>query len=207
MASGARRCFPAVALAFFVIAAGCAGPRAAGEKGPVAVSAPAAVPVPPPAEEIESFALLRDEPAIADASRRLDAATDKSRPALLLARARTAIAGAQQIRTAQGNPIKLPGWAPDYEKFLAYYDLAYRDLEELVARYPRGPEAPEGRFLLGLIHDYPHLDLFDEALARYRLTIEMHPGTEWAGKAAARIQVIESIMDGVIEGPHGGQAP
>lgn len=148
----------------------------------------------PPAATLPSFHLVKDESGIADASKKLDAAAAQDRPALLLARTKEAVAAGQKIRNGLG--IIFSGASPGYDKFLAFYDLAYRDLEEIAVRYPKAPEAPEARFLLGLIHDYPHLDAFDEAVGQYFLTIELYPGTEWAQKAADRIRKLETIRRG-----------
>lgn len=198
--------------AFVLLAAlaGCAAPRAAGPgpAGPptsAALSAsPPPVVAPPPADSIPSYSLVKEDPAIVTASRSLDAAGTKARPALLLARAREAIAAGQKIRAEQGTLINLPGWAPGYERFRAFYDLASRDLEELAGVYPNALEAPEGRYLLGLICDYPHLDLFDEALAQYRLTVERYPGTPWAALAAKRVELIEAILRASFMSPGSG---
>ena len=190
----------AVILFVVAVAVGCAVPRAAGP-GPEAAPSPAESSAPPPADTIPSFPLVKDEPSIDNATRNLDAAGQQARPALLLVRAKAAIAAAQKIRNPQGDPVILPNWTQDHERFLAFYDLAYRDLEELAVRYPGEPEAPEARYLLGRIHDYPHLDLFEDALSHYRLTVERYPRTPWATQAAERIGVIERIMNGTTEAP------
>lgn len=172
---------------------GCAVPRPAGP-GPAVVQTPAGIPPLPPADTIPSYPLVKDTPSIVSATRSLEAAAEQARPPHLLGRAREAIAAAQMIRCPQGDPVILPNWGEDHARFLAFYDLAYRDLEEVVVRYPGQPEAPEARYLLGLMHDYPHLDLFEDALAQYRLAVERHPGSPWAQKAAERIAVIEAIL-------------
>jgi tetratricopeptide (TPR) repeat protein len=174
---------------------GCAGPQAAGQ-GAAAAAIPAA-------EALHSYPLVKDEPSIVSATHKLGRARDTARPPSLLARATAAIAAAQRIRTAEGTPFSLPATSPDYEPYLAYYDLAYRDLQELVVRHPKASEAPEAEYLLGLIHDYPHLDLFDEALVHYRRALETYPGTPWAQKAADRLALIEGFMRGATEPPHG----
>lgn len=166
--------------------------------------APAGPRLPPPAEELESYPLVRDQPAVAAATADLSAATPALRPAALMRRVRDAIVAAQKIRNVHGNPIRLPGWAPDYERFIALYDLAARDLSELLAASPAAPEAAEATYTMGLIHDYPHLDLFDEALAAYRLTLERFPGTPWALRAGERIVLIEGFIRGGQGDPHGG---
>jgi hypothetical protein len=180
---------------------GCAGPKAAGP-GTLATPPSVVIPAIPAADSIPSYPLVKDEPTIVSATRKLDTAGDEDRPPLLLARVKAAIVAGQKIRAEQGTLISLPGSAPGYEQYLAYYDLAYRDLEEIVARYPKAPEAPEARYLLGLIHDYPHLDLFEDALIQYRIAVESYPGTPWAKKAADRIEMIEGIMDGATDSPH-----
>ena len=178
---------------------GCAGPKIAGP-GTAAPSAASAI---PDADAIPSYPLVKNEPSIASATHRLDAAGVADRSPLLLVRAKEAVAAAQKIRAEQGSQISLTSVAPGYEQYLAYYDLAYRDLKEIVERYPKAAEAPEAQYLLGLIHDYPHLDLFEDALVQYRLAAESYPGTPWAKKAADRIESIEGIMRQGFESPHG----
>lgn len=191
----------ACALIFGVALLGCAGPKAAGLDalaGPPSTGAPAI----PAADSIPSYTLVKDEPSIASATRKLDTAEGETRPPLLLARVKQAVAAGQQIRAERGSMLSRPYSAPGHEEYLACYDLAYRDLEEIVVRYPKAPEAPEARYLLGLIHDYPHLELFEDALAQYRLAVESYPGTPWAQKAAGRIEMIEGFMRGTTDSPH-----
>jgi len=71
-----------------------------------------------------------------------------------------------------------------------------------VVRYPKTAAAPEAQYLLGVIHDYPHLDLFEDALLQYWMAVESYPGTPWAKKAAERIETIEKIMRGSTDSPH-----
>lgn len=182
-----------------VVFLGCAGPKVAGP-GSVAPSPPTAIPV---ADSIPSYPLVKDEPSILSATRKLDAAGDAARPPLLLARVKEAVAAAQKIRAEQGTMISLSAFAPGHGQYLAYYDLAFRDLKDIVVRHPKAPEAPEAQYLLGLIHDYPHLDLFEDALVQYRLAVESYPGTPWANKAADRIGTIEGIMSVAPASPHG----
>lgn len=188
-------------LMMIVVGAGCAGGPPAGP-GP-ASAPPGGIPALPSAATLPSFPLVRDDPAIAAASRSLDAAAEAQRPARLLARAKEAVAGGQKIRTEEGNAITLSASTQDYQRFLAFYDLAYRDLEEIAVRFAKAPEAPEGRFLLGLIHDFHHLDFFDEALTQYQRTVELYPGTPWAQKAAERIAVLEGMFRRALDSPHG----
>ena len=162
--------------------------------------------LPPPAERLESYPLVRDDPAVAAATADLAAAPPPVRPAALMHRVRGAIAAAQKIRSAHGNPIHLPGWAPGYDRYIAYYDLARRDLAELLAAYPAAPEAAEATYTVGLIHDYPHLDLFEEALAGYRLTVERFPGTTWSLLAGERIALIEGFIRAGQQKLHGEDA-
>ncbi len=202
MTSLSRHRVAAGALALALAA--CAGPRAAAPPPAVPAATPpaAAAPVPPPAEEIESFPLVREHPAVAAATAALAAGPAAERPAQLLRRAREAIAAAQRIRAEQGTPVNLPSWAPDHDRFLAFYDLAIRDLDELLATSPDAPEAAEALFTMGMAHDYPHLDLFDVALEAYHATIQRYPGTVWAQRAVERIQVIGGFME-IEAGPHG----
>lgn len=191
-----------IVLLIAVSGAGCAGPRTDGS-GSAAGPPPAGIPELPPASTIASYPLVKDDPAIVTASRALDAAGYRQRPALLLARAKEAVAAGQRIRNEQGDSLTLTASAPDYQRFLAFYDLAYRDLEEIAIRHARAPEAPEGRYLLGLIHDYHHLDFFEEALSQYHRTLELYPGTPWAKKAAERIEVLEKMFLRAVDAPHG----
>lgn len=177
---------------------GCAGPKAIGPGTGVTPPSTAI----PAADAIPSYPLIKDEPSIVSATRKLDTAGDEARPPLLLARVKVAIAAGQKIRAEQGTLISLPAFAPGHEQYLAYYDLAYRDLEEIAVHHPKAAEAPEARYLLGLIHDYSHLDLFEDALVQYRLAVESYPGTPWARKAAGRIETIEGILRGTTESPH-----
>ena len=195
--NAARTC----ALILGVALLGCAGPKAAGP-GTVATPPSTAIPAIPAADSLPSFPLVKDEPSIVSATRNLDTAGNETRPPLLLVRVKEAIVAGQKIRAEQGTLISLPALAPGHERYLAFYDLAYRDLEEIVVRYPKAAEAPEARYLLGLIHDYPHLDLFEEALVQYRIAVESDPGTPWAKKAADRIETIEGFMRGAADSPH-----
>ena len=188
----------ACALILGVALFGCVGPKSA---GPGTIATPPATGI-PAADSIPSYPLVKDEPSIVSATQNLEAAGAGARPPLLLARIKEAIAVGQKIRAEQGTLISLPALAPGHERYLACYDLAYRDLEEIVVRYPKAAEAPEARYLLGLIHDYPHLDLFEEALVQYRIAVESDPGTSWAKKAADRIETIEGIMRGATDSPH-----
>lgn len=186
----------------------CAGPRAAGPGEPFpAPPSPAPPPpatqAPPAAALLPSYPLVKDDPQIAEASRRLDVGGTAARPSLLLARAREAVAAGQKIRSEQGDAMTLPGSAPDYQKFLALYDLAYRDLYEVLALFPAAPEAPEAHYMMGLIHDHRHLDNFEEALGHYRQAVERHPGTPWAKKAGERIEYLEKFIGGMESSPHG----
>ncbi|HEY6001042.1 MAG TPA: hypothetical protein VI078_17295, partial [bacterium] len=122
----------------------------------------------------------------------------------LMQRARAAIAAAQRQRGAQPVVFFVPGWESGYPRFLACYELAARDLDEILESHAASPEAAEALFTEGLIRDYPHLERFDEALAAYRATIERYPGTEWARRAQERILALEGIMPAA--GPHGGAA-
>ena len=140
------------------------------------------------------------------ATAELAAAPPPARPAALLRRAREAFATARKLHAAQGGPFAAV-WPPARERFLAYCGLAIRDLDELLVAHPRAPEAAEAMFTMGRIHDYPYLNLFDEALAAYRLTIERHPGTPWARQAAERIAVIEGIVDAGKDSRHEAPAP
>lgn len=178
---------------------GCAGSKVAGP-GVVSPASSTTVPV---ADLIPSYPLVKDEPSILSATRKLDAAGDAARPPLLLARVKEAIAAAQKIRAEQGTLISLTALAPGHEQYLAYYDLAYRDLKDIVERYPKTSEAPLAQYLLGLIHDYPHLDLFEDALVEYRIAVESYPDTSWAKQAADRIRTIEEIMRRALESTHG----
>lgn len=185
---------------------GCAAPRASGPALSPQPAAAASV-LPPAADALPSFPLVKDDPAISAATNRLDSAVGAQRPAQLLARAKAAVAAGQRIRAEQGGPVTIGSWAPDYQKFLASYDLAYRDLEELLAGHPTAPEAPEASYLMGLIHDFRHLDNFEEALSRYHRTVALYPGTPWAGKAGERIKFLEGIMAGSADSPHGDGPP
>ena len=62
-------------------------------------------------------------------------------------------------------------------------------------------------FTVGRINDYPYLNLFEEALAAYRLTIARHPDTVWAQKARERIPLIEKITLGISGKPPASGAP
>ncbi|MHB8834476.1 MAG: tetratricopeptide repeat protein [Candidatus Methylomirabilia bacterium] len=189
----------ACALIVGVALLGCAAPKAA-DPGPAAAPPSTGIPA---AAALPSYPLIKDEPSIATATRELDAAGPEARPPLLLARVKVAIAEGQKIRAEQGTLISLPVAATGHERYLACYDLAYRDLQEIAVHHPKAAEAPEARYLLGLIHDYPHLDLFEDALVQYRLAVESYPGSPWARKAADRIELIEDIMGGAPESPHG----
>lgn len=180
-------------------AAACAAPRASVTPPAPAQASPAA----PLAGLPESFALVKDYPGVAAASRNLAAAPLAAQPGLLAARAREAIAAAQKIRSEQGNEITLQAQAPGYQQFLAFYDLAYSDLDRLLALFPVAAEAAEAQYLMGLIHDYRHLDNFDEALRQYHLTVDLHPGTVWAQKASERIRRLEALLEGSQDSPHG----
>lgn len=200
MYNGAVRRDLVCLLALNLLAA-CAGQRA-GSPGPAGAPLPSAQ-APAGATALPSYPLVKDDPGIAAITRRLDVAGSAARPALLLARAQEAVAVGQTIRAQQGDSLSLPGSAPGYPKFLACYDLAYRDLEEVLASFAGAPEAPQANYLMGQIHDFRHLDNFEEALLRYHQTVERYPGTEWAKKADARIQLLESMMGGPGDSPHG----
>ena len=160
--------------------------------------------LPPPAEELESYSLVRDHPAVAAATVNLAAASPASRPAALMHRARETFDAALKLRAERGEEFAFTGWSPDRERFIAYCDLALRDLDEILLAHPRSPEAPEAAFAVGYINDYPNLNEFDEALEAYRLTVERYPGTSWALQAGERIRVIEGIIDAGKGSPHDG---
>jgi outer membrane protein assembly factor BamD (BamD/ComL family) len=95
----------------------------------------------------------------------------------------------------------------DHERFLAFYDLAARDLDELLALSPDAPEAPEALFTMGMIHDYPHLELFDVALEAYQAAVSRFPDSPWAAKARERLGVLNAIMNPGGADPHRGAGP
>lgn len=189
------------------VVAACAAPQA---MPPSSAPAPQAAAIsllpgsrlPPPAEELESYILVRDDPAVTAATVNLATATLVSRSAALLGRARTAYAAALIIRSEKGGPMGFTGWSPQRERFNAYCELALRDLDEIVAAHPRSPEAPEAMFTVGQISDYPNLNEFDWALDAYRLTIQSYPGTPWAQEAGERIRVIEGMFEAGKDSPH-----
>lgn len=171
-------------------------------------SPPAVAPVlpgpqlPPPAEELEYYSLVRDDPAVAGATVNLAAASPASRPAALMRRAREAFAAALKIRTEHGGPLGTIGWPPEHERFISYCELALRDFDEILVAFSQSPEAPEALYTAGQISDYPYLNQFDMALEAYRLTVKRYPGTPWAQKAGERIRFIEGIIDAGKGNPH-----
>jgi hypothetical protein len=148
-----------------------------------------------PAEDPDVLALVRGEPALAAATAELAAAAAPARPAILMRRARAALLAARKTQTATGRAF---GFSPvvEREQFLAYCGLAIRDLEELLEAHPQAADAPEAMFTLGAINDFPNLNLFDEALVAYRLTVERYPGTPWAVRARERMALIEQLTGG-----------
>jgi hypothetical protein len=129
-----------------------------------------------------------------------------ARAAALMRRARASFAAAQKMRAESGGPFGRNPWPPERERFVAHCELAIRDFGELLGADPGSPDAAEAIFTIGQINDYPYLNVFDDALVAYRLTVERHPGTPWAAKAAERIAVIQGFM-GAGGGPHGAPAP
>ena len=195
----------AVPLLCLAALAACAAPRAtppaaAPAAAPPAAPAPGAAQPAPAAEETDPLGALRDDPAMVAATAAIDAAAPAERPAALMRRAREAFATALEIRSARGGPYGF-SWVVGHEEFLAYTDLALGDLREVIEAHPAAPEAAEALFTVGRINDYPYLNLFDEAIAAYRLTIERHPGSGWAQKARERIALIEGITLGVSGRP------
>ena len=144
---------------------------------------------------------------MAEATAALTAASAAARPAALMRRAREAVAAAHGMRMQPDGPFFVPAMATDYPRYLAFYELAARDLEELLFLHAGAPEAAEALFMSGLICDYPHLERFDEALEAYRETIARFPGSEWAGRSQERILVLEEIMGAGAGGPHGAPSP
>ena len=196
--------------------AACAAPQATAPPpvpapGAVAPVAPAAepedAPFPPSAETLASFPLVREHPGVAAATAALGAAPEAARPTALMSRAREAVAAGHRMRLQPDGPFFVPSLAPDYPRYLAFYELAERDLAELLALHAGAPEAAEALFTTGLIRDYPHLERFDEALAAYRATVERHPGSVWAGRARERARALEEIMRAGTGGPHGAPPP
>lgn len=163
-------------------------------------------PRPPPAEELEAYLLVRDDPAFTRLSADLSASAPAGRPAILMLRARETYAAARKIRAKKGGPLGFAGWSPARERFMAYCELALRDLDEILVNHPRSPEAPEALFTVGQIEDFPNRNQFDAALEAYRLTVERYPGTPWARQATERIRVIEDIFDRGNDGPLEGGA-
>lgn len=202
-------CLPALAA--------CAGPQAtvpphppSGSVAPQPPAAPEAVAepqVPPPAEELASFSLVRDQPAIAHATAELAAAPPASRPAALMRRARDSFSDAGKLLTGIGGSFVITSRPTELTLFLAYCELSLRDLREVLVVYPNSPEAPEAMYTVGRINDYPNLNQFGEALEAYHLTIERYPGTPWATQAGERIRVIEEFGGKVVGSPHGESAP
>jgi hypothetical protein len=85
------------------------------------------------------------------------------------------------------------GWPPDHEKWLRHLEQAEDDFRAILDRFPTSPEAPEAQFMLGRINDHPQRNVFDNAVAEYRRTVERYPATPAAEKARKRIELIESI--------------
>jgi hypothetical protein len=172
--------------------AACAAPQATAP--PPAL--PPGVELPPPAEEMDYYPVVENDPAVAAASAKLAKASPAARPAALMNRARAAFATGAKIRTEKAGPMGFVGWSPDRERFVAYCELALRDFDEILLAYPQSPEAAEAMFTTGQIEDYPNFNQFEDALATYRRTIERFPGTTWARQAGERVLVIEEILDG-----------
>ena len=150
---------------------------------------------------------MRDDPAVSAAATNLVAVSPDERPAALMRRARAALAGARKLRAEMGGPFG-GAWPPAEERFLAYCELATRDLDELLATHPHAPEAAEALFMSGQIRDYPHLERFDEAVAAYRETVARFPASEWAGRSRERLRVLEEIMGvGAGDDLHGAPPP
>jgi hypothetical protein len=197
-----RTAAPSLCLA--VIAA-CAAPKAV-TPPPAPVLAPG-VELPAPAEQMEYSQVVKEDPAVSGATTVLAKAAPAARPAALMNRARVAFAAAARIRAEKGGPIGFVGWSPDRERFVAFCELALRDLDEILLAYPQSPEAPEAMFTVGQIEDYPNFNRFDDALETYHRTVEHYPGTTWALKAGERIRVIGDILDSGKGSPHEGAVP
>lgn len=213
MRRSVRKALPWLSLAAL---AACAAPRATapppapvpGAVAPVAPPVePDEAPFPPSAEALASFPLVREHPAVAAATAALVAAPEDARPTALMSRAREAVAAGHRMRNQPDGTFFVPSLAADYLRYLAFYELAERDLAELLALHAGAPEAAEALFTTGLIRDYPHLERFDEALAAYRATIERHPQSAWAGRARERARALEEIMRPGTGGPHGAPPP
>lgn len=191
--------------------AGCAAPHSVAppraESSSLPAGVPAGVPLPPPAEDLASYALVRDDPAVAGASTSLAAASPAGRPAALMRRGREAFAAAMGIRSAGAGTMGFSGWSPQRERFLAYCELALRDFDELLAIAPGSPEAPEAIFRVGQINDYPNLNQFEEALAAYRLAVERYPSSAWAAASRERVALIEDIFGRGEGSPHAVPSP
>ena len=156
---------------------------------------------------MEYYSLVRNDPAVAVATAALAGASPAVRPAALMNRAREAFAAGRKLRSEYGGPLGFTGWSFERERFIAYCELALRDLNEILVAHPRSQEAPEAMFTVGQIKDYPNYNEFDEALEAYRRTVERYPGTPWARQAGERIVVIEGIIDAGKGSPHEGTAP
>lgn len=89
-----------------------------------------------------------------------------------------------------GGVFGLPG---DLEKWERHLQRAEDDFWAVLGRFSASPEAPEAQYMLGVIHDHPHRNLFDVALVEYKRTVERYPGSPAAEKARQRIEAIESI--------------
>lgn len=204
MRLSSKAAFLALGLA---VLASCAAPRTTAppaEPVPPEEAPAPAVPLPPapareaapPPEEPEYAALLREDPVIAAATADLEAAPPDLRPAALMHRAREAFAAARDIRSRVKGPAGFTGWPPDRELFVAYCELALRDLGEVLDSHGDAPESAEAIFTVGRIRDYPYYNQFEEALEAYRLTIERHPGSPWARRAAERMRLVEGMIGG-----------
>jgi hypothetical protein len=144
---------------------------------------------------------------VAEISVLLDAPGGKvDRPALLLRRGRLRIDQADLLRREKSTNPAMGGIfaTPDENRrFDEYFDLSWKDLQEILTAFPYSAEAPEAQFLVGLIHDFPNLSNFDEALTQYRKTVDLFPGTPAANRALERIAVIMRIQGGMEGTGHG----
>lgn len=176
------------AVALALLGAACAGPQPAGPPAP----APGAAPAGPPWLAVPS-ALVAADPRVARATAALQAAGAGDLAALLLARATAAAESAQALRWSRMRSWDLIP-PEDEKRYVAFYELALRDCEAVLERFPQAPEAARAQLTVGILQDYPHLADFDKADQAYVRTIERHPGTAEAREATERLRKIRTML-------------
>ena len=151
------------------------------------------------------------DPLVEGATPEMDGAAVVIEPApLLLERGLKSVEEAQKLRRERSMQPFMGGFAGhghDSERYYALYDGAEDAFTAVIEHHPLSPEAPESQYMLGLIHDYPHLNDFNRAAREYRKTKEKYPGTPAALRAGERLEALLAASGGPDGDPHGLTVP